>query len=432
MKKVAFYTLGCKLNFSETSAIAQLFKKKKFEKVDFYDQPDVVVINTCSVTENADKKCSKVVKEAQSNAKKIPFIIVMGCYAQLKPDSIAQIKGVDVILGTHEKFKLFDIIDQFDQKNQQTSIHVSAIKSKNYFHNAYSYDDRTRTFLKIQDGCNYQCSFCTIPLARGKSRSNTIENILKQIQKIIQKNIHEIVLTGVNTGDFGIIDGKRSTNFLTLIQKISTIRNMPRVRISSVEPNLLKDEIITIVAQNENFVPHFHIPLQSGSDPILKMMRRRYNTSLYEEKIQKIIQKMPNACIGADVMVGFPGETQEHFLATYHFINRLPIAYLHVFPYSERTDTVAEKFSNSVDKKDRISRAQQLRTLSEKKLRQFYTQNIGSKQNVLFEHNDENNFMKGFTENYIRVKAPYIKSHLNTIQSVTLQAIDQDGLMTIV
>ncbi len=429
-KTVAFYTLGCKLNFSETSAVARLFEEKKFTKVNFDANPNVVVINTCSVTANADKKCKKIVQEAQKNVFK-PFIIIIGCYAQLKPETIAKINGVDVVLGTHEKFKLFDIISQFEKKNTSTSIYVSEIKAENHFYNAYSSGDRTRTFLKIQDGCNYHCTFCTIPLARGKSRSSTIENILLQVQKIIKLGAKEIVLTGVNTGDYGIINGKRITNFFTLIQKLNTITNIPRIRISSIEPNLLHDEIITFVAENTKFVPHFHIPLQSGSDNILKKMRRRYLTSLYFDKVTKIIQKMPNACIGADVIVGFPGETKSEFLATYQLLQELPIAYLHVFPYSERQNTVAQSMPHSIDQKEKNTRAQQLRTLSAKKLRHFYTKHIGSIQEVLFEKENENGTMKGFTANYIRVKSPYIEKKINTIQQVALKAIDYDGLMLV-
>jgi len=428
MHKVAFYTLGCKLNFSETSAIGRLFEERGFHKVAFHEQPDIFVINTCSVTEKADNKCQKVVKEALQISPNA-FIIVVGCYAQLKPQAIAQIPGVDAVLGTSEKFKLLDLLINFE-KRKKTEVHVKDIREANTFTPSYSIGDRTRTFLKVQDGCNYHCSFCTIPLARGKSRSDTVEHVVQQAQKVAKQGIKEVVLTGVNIGDYGVIDNRREVNFLTLIQALDQVSDIHRFRISSIEPNLLNNEIIDFVAQSRRFVPHFHIPLQSGSDKILKLMRRRYQRALYVERVAAIRQRMPRCCIGVDVIVGFPGETTQDFLDTYHFLNELPIAYLHVFPYSERTDTHAMGLAGATSREKRTKRAKMLRILSEKKLRRFYEDNLGHVATVLFEQGDTTNCVEGFTENYIRVRAPYASNLPNSLKKVRLKKINRAGLVT--
>ncbi|XWN35275.1 MAG: tRNA (N(6)-L-threonylcarbamoyladenosine(37)-C(2))-methylthiotransferase MtaB [Roseivirga sp.] len=429
MKKVAFYTLGCKLNFSETSTIGRLFEERGFQKVDFHDQPHVFVINTCSVTDKADKKCQKIVKEALQVSPEA-FIIVIGCYAQLKPQEIARIPGVDAVLGANEKFQLLDLLTDFEKK-ATAELHVSAVKTANTFAPAYSMGDRTRTFLKVQDGCNYHCSFCTIPLARGKSRSATIESVVAQAQEIASKGVQEIVLTGVNIGDYGIIDNRRQTNFLTLVQALDQIAGIQRFRISSIEPNLLNDAIIHFVVQSVRFVPHFHLPLQSGSNKILKLMRRRYLRELYAERVAYIKALMPQCCIGVDVIVGFPGETEEDFLATYHFLNELPVTYLHVFPYSERENTPATRLAGSIPPEERSRRAKMLRILSEKKLRHFYEAHLGSRATVLFEHDNVEGYIEGFTENYIRVAAPYEPSWANTLQEVSLKHMNAQGLVEI-
>lgn len=427
MKKVAFYTLGCKLNFSETSAIGRLFEARGFQKVDFQDHPDIFVINTCSVTDKADKKCQKVVKDALQISP-TAFIIVIGCYAQLKPQEIARIPGVDAVLGAGEKFRLLDLITSFE-KRKKAQVHVQAIQAANTFTPSYSMGDRTRTFLKVQDGCNYHCSFCTIPLARGKSRSATIESIVQQAQEIAQKGIKEVVLTGINLGDYGIMDNRRQTNFLTLARTLDQDTAIRRFRISSIEPNLLNDEIIHFVAHSKRFVPHFHVPLQSGSDKILKRMRRRYERALYEDRVATIKKHMPRCSIGADVIVGFPGETEEDFLATYHFLNELPVTYLHVFPYSERNNTHATNLDGVVPQEERTRRAKMLRILSEKKQRRFYEDNLGNWGTVLWEQEKIDDRMEGFTENYIRVKAPYQASWVNSLQPVHLKSIDAAGLV---
>lgn len=429
MKKVAFHTLGCKLNFAETSSISRLFEAQGFQKVTLQDQPNILVINTCSVTNNADKKCHKIVKDALSVVPDV-FIIVIGCYAQLKPQEIAQIPGVDAVLGASEKFQLLDLITNFD-KRTTPEVHVQPIKAAKAFAPSYSMGDRTRTFLKVQDGCNYHCSFCTIPLARGKSRSTSIDSVVQQAQEVAQKGIQEIVLTGINLGDFGIVDNKRETNFLALIQALDKVTDIQRFRISSIEPNLLNDDIITFVAQSQRFVPHFHIPLQSGSNKILRLMRRRYQRELYADRVAAILTQMPQCCIGVDVIVGFPGETEEDFLTTYHFLNELPIAYLHVFPYSERDNTPATQLGDVVPLQERTRRAKMLRTLSEKKLRHFYETHIGDTATVLFEQEETAGTMQGFTENYIRVIAPYEAHRVNTLQPVQLQRINTAGLMEV-
>ncbi|TDG94750.1 tRNA (N(6)-L-threonylcarbamoyladenosine(37)-C(2))-methylthiotransferase MtaB [Cardinium endosymbiont of Culicoides punctatus] len=430
MKKVAFHTLGCKLNFAETSAIGRLFTEQGFVSVELEQRPHIFVINTCSVTENADNKCAKIVRDALKVSPEA-FVIVIGCYAQLKPEKIAQIDGVDAVLGTNEKFKLLDLITDFKKKqaNELATIQVSSIKEALTFAPSYSMGDRTRTFLKVQDGCNYHCSFCTIPLARGRSRSTTITQVVEQAKEIARNHVKEIVLTGVNLGDFGVINNIRKTNFFELIQALDDVTCIERFRISSIEPNLLRQEIIDFVARSKRFVPHFHIPLQSGSDKILKLMRRRYVTALYQERILAIKAQMPSCCIGVDVIVGFPGETEEDFLETYQFLNELDISYLHVFPYSERDHTKAATMDNAVTPKERIRRARMLRILSEKKLRSFYEQNLGKTATVLFESEENEHIIEGFTENYIRVQLPYEAALANTLHKVVLSEINAEGVV---
>ncbi len=413
MKKVAFYTLGCKLNYSETSTISRKFEDKGYQKVGFEDNPDIFIINTCSVTENADKKCKKIVKEAKKISPN-SYVAIIGCYAQLKPKEIATIKGVDAVLGAAEKFRLIELLDGF-AKEQETKVLASEIQEATSFNNAYSLHDRTRTFLKVQDGCNYGCAFCTIPLARGKSRSDSIANILNAAREIVQTDVKEVVLTGVNIGDFGIQDGKRKEKFIDLIKSLDEIEGIDRFRISSIEPNLLTNEAIEFVSQSKRFVPHFHIPLQSGSNAILRKMGRRYLRELYVDRVQKIKQLMPHCCIGVDVIVGFPGETEEHFLETYNFLNELPVSYLHVFTYSERTNTRAVEMEGVVPMKKRHERSKMLRILSEKKRRKFYEENLKGDFDVLFEDDVEEGKMHGFTENYIRVSAKFDPLLINEI-----------------
>ncbi|WP_162426395.1 tRNA (N(6)-L-threonylcarbamoyladenosine(37)-C(2))-methylthiotransferase MtaB [Pontibacter pudoricolor] len=427
MKKVAFYTLGCKLNYSETSTIGRIFQERGFEKVEFTDTPDIYVINTCSVTDNADKKCRKIVKEAQKHSPNA-FITILGCYAQLKPKEIAEIPGVDAVLGAAEKFQLVDILEGFTKKDK-AEVYASPISEANTFHNSYSFGDRTRTFLKVQDGCDYSCSFCTIPLARGNSRSDTIENVVRSANEIAESGVKEIVLTGVNTGDFGLQDGTRVESFFDLVKELDKVENIERFRISSIEPNLLKDEIIEFVAQSNRFMPHFHIPLQSGSNKILKLMRRRYQRELYADRVSKIKALMPHCCIGVDVIVGFPGETEEDFIETYNFINGLDVSYLHVFPYSERENTLAPEMPGKVTIKERNRRADMLRILSEKKKRYFYEQNIGREFTVLFEDDVKDGVMEGWTENYVRVAAKYDPILVNEMKHVRLTEINAAGLM---
>ena len=425
MKKVAFYTLGCKLNFSETSTISRQFEEKGFLKVDFQENPDIFIINTCSVTDNADKKCKKLVKEA----KKISpdsYVAIIGCYAQLKPTEIAEIEGVDAVLGAAEKFRLLELLDGF-AKEQETKVLASEISAANSFETSYSLHDRTRTFLKVQDGCNYGCAFCTIPLARGKSRSSTIPSILSSARDIAATEVKEVVLTGVNIGDFGIVDGKRDARFADLVMALDEVEGIARFRISSIEPNLLTNEIIEFVAQSKRFVPHFHIPLQSGSNAILRKMGRRYLRELYEDRVTKIKTLLPHACIGVDVIVGFPGETDELFLETYNFLNELNISYLHVFTYSERANTRAVEMEGVVPMKKRNERSKMLRILSEKKRRKFYEENLGQTFTVLFEEDIEDGMMHGFTENYIRVAAKYDPILINELKQVTLDEILESG-----
>jgi threonylcarbamoyladenosine tRNA methylthiotransferase MtaB len=425
LKKVAFYTLGCKLNYAETSTIGRMFEKKGFLKVGFEEKPDIFIINTCSVTENADKKCKKIVKEAKKISPSA-FVAIIGCYAQLKPQEIASIQGVDAVLGAAEKFRLIELLDDF-AAGQEAKVYASSITEAGDFNNAYSINDRTRTFLKVQDGCNYGCAFCTIPLARGKSRSDTINNIVAAAGEIGETEVKEVVLTGVNIGDFGIQNGKRKENFIDLLRALDQVDGIDRFRISSIEPNLLTNEAIAFVAQSKNFVPHFHIPLQSGSNSILRKMGRRYLRELYEDRVSKIKTLMPHCCIGVDVIVGFPGETEALFLETYEFLKELPVSYLHVFTYSERANTRAAAMKGVIPMKTRNRRSKMLRILSDKKRRAFYQENLTKKFTVLFEDKVENGRMSGFTENYIRVSAKYDPLLINELKMVTLTEINSQG-----
>lgn len=429
MKKVAFYTLGCKLNFSETSTISRMFEEKGYQKVDFNDTPDIFIVNTCSVTENADKRCSKVVRDAKKVSPD-SYVAIIGCFAQLKPKEISEIPGVDAVLGAAEKFKLLEHLDGF-VKHKNARVLASEISCADTFNNAYSIDDRTRTFLKVQDGCNYGCAFCTIPLARGKSRSDTIENIVASATEIATKGVKEIVLTGVNIGDFGIQEGKRKEKFIDLIKQLDQVDGINRFRISSIEPNLLSEEIIRFVAQSKKFVPHFHIPLQSGSDKILKLMNRRYLSDLYIDRVSVIKNIMPDCCIGVDVITGFPGETYEDFLDTYNFINELNVSYLHVFTYSERQNTQAIDMDGVVPVKERNERSKMLRILSEKKKRAFYEENLGSTRTVLFEDDIDNGKMHGFTENYLRAETDYDPLFINETQKVVIKGITERMTMKV-
>ncbi|SHN12821.1 threonylcarbamoyladenosine tRNA methylthiotransferase MtaB [Cyclobacterium lianum] len=426
MKKVAFYTLGCKLNYAETSTISRMFEQKGYQKVGFEEHPDIFIINTCSVTENADKKCKKIVREARKISP-AGFVAIIGCYAQLKPQEIASIPGVDAVLGAAEKFRLIELLDGFAAR-QEAQVFASEIKEARDFNHAFSMHDRTRTFLKVQDGCNYGCAFCTIPLARGKSRSDTIANILDAAREIGQTEVKEVVLTGVNIGDFGIQNGKRKESFLDLIMALDQVEGIARFRISSIEPNLLTNEAIQFVAESRHFVPHFHIPLQSGSNTLLRKMGRRYLRELYEDRVYRIKSLMPHCCIGADVIVGFPGETEELFLETYEFLKELPLSYLHVFTYSERANTRAAEMDEAVPMKIRNKRSKMLRILSEKKRRAFYEENLGKTFQVLFEEDVDAGQMHGFTENYIRVRAKYDPLLINEIKEVSLSEINEKGL----
>jgi len=427
MKKVAFYTLGCKLNYAETSTLSRMFEQRGYIKTTFTDTPDIFIINTCSVTENADKKCRKVVREARAISPHA-YVVVVGCYAQLKPKEIAEIPGVDAVLGAAEKFRLFDLLDGFNRP-EKPQVFASDITQANTFTSSFSFGDRTRTFLKVQDGCSYSCSFCTIPLARGESRSDSIASIVTTARQIAATEVREIVLTGVNTGDFGIQQGKRQEKFIDLLQALDEIEGIDRFRISSIEPNLLTDEIIAFVAGSKRFAPHFHVPLQSGSNKILKLMRRRYLRELYAQRVEKIKLLMPHACIGADVIVGFPGETPQDFLETYRFINELPVSYLHVFTYSERENTPAATMPGQVPLPVRAERSKMLHILSDKKRRAFYEQHIGKTATVLFENDIENGRMHGFTENYIRVSAPFDPLLINEMVPVKLTGINAAGHM---
>ncbi|MBT4918180.1 MAG: tRNA (N(6)-L-threonylcarbamoyladenosine(37)-C(2))-methylthiotransferase MtaB [Flavobacteriaceae bacterium] len=429
-KKVAFYTLGCKLNFSETSTIARSFKEEGFERTDFSQKADMYVINTCTVTENADKKFKDIVKLAQKSNPDA-FVAAVGCYAQLKPEELANVNGVDLVLGATEKFKITDYINDLS-KNDFGEVHSCDIEEANFYVGSYSIGDRTRAFLKVQDGCDYVCTFCTIPLARGISRSDKLEKVLANAKEISDQGIKEIVLTGVNIGDYGkgeFGNKKHEHTFLELIQSLDRLVGIERIRISSIEPNLLKNETIKFVSESNAFVPHFHIPLQSGSNTLLRLMKRRYQRELYQERVHEIKKYMPNACIGVDVIVGFPGETDELFLETYHFLNELNISYLHVFTYSERVNTPAAKMELVVPQNVRKKRSKMLRSLSVKKRRLFYESQLDSSHSVLFEAENKKGYIHGFTENYVKVKAPWNPVLVNTKKEVILTEIDDDGLV---
>ena len=427
-KKVAFYTLGCKLNFSETSTIARNFQDEGFERVDFEEVADMYVINTCSVTENADKQFKQIVKKAMKLNDKA-FVAAVGCYAQLKPEELAAVDGVDLVLGATEKFKITDYINDLS-KNDMGEVHSCEIEEADFYVGSYSIGDRTRAFLKVQDGCDYKCTYCTIPLARGISRSDALENVLKNASDISKQGIKEIVLTGVNIGDYGkgeFGNKKHEHTFLDLVQALDKVEGIERLRISSIEPNLLKNETIEFVSNSRTFVPHFHIPLQSGSNDILKKMKRRYLREVYTERVNKIREVMPNACIGVDVIVGFPGETDENFLETYNFLNEMDISYLHVFTYSERDNTEAAEMPDVVPMNVRNKRSKMLRGLSVKKRRAFYESQIGTNRTVLFESENKEGYIHGFTENYVKVKTPWNPELVNTLHEINLSKIDEDG-----
>ncbi len=429
-KRVAFYTLGCKLNFSETSTIARNFSDEGFQKVPFEEKADIYVINTCSVTDNADKQFKQIVKKALKINDKA-FIAAVGCYAQLKPEELAAVDGVDLVLGATEKFKITDYINDLS-KNDMGEVHSCEIGEADFYVGSYSFGDRTRAFLKVQDGCDYKCTYCTIPLARGISRSDTMDNVLRNASEIAAKGIKEIVLTGVNIGDYGkgeFGNKKHEHTFLELVQNLDKVEGIERLRISSIEPNLLKNETIDFVATSKTFVPHFHIPLQSGSNTILKKMKRRYLRELYQNRVSKIREVMPDACIGVDVIVGFPGETDELFLETYHFLNDLDISYLHVFTYSERDDTEAAIMEGVVPANVRAKRSKMLRGLSVKKRRAFYEGQLNSSHTVLFEGENKEGYIHGFTENYVKVKTPWNPELVNTLHPIHLTKIDEDGVV---
>ncbi len=429
-KKVAFYTLGCKLNFSETSTIARNFQGEGFERVEFDEYADIYVINTCTVTDNADKRFKTIVRSALKQNENA-FLIAIGCYAQLKPEELAKVDGVDLVLGATEKFKVTDYINDLT-KNEISEVHSCEIDEADFYVGSYSIGDRTRAFLKVQDGCDYKCTYCTIPLARGISRSDFLENVLQNAKEISKKGIKEIVLTGVNIGDYGkgeFGNKNHEHTFFELVQALDKIDGIHRLRISSIEPNLLKNKTIDFVANSNSFVPHFHIPLQSGSNVLLKLMKRRYTKELYVDRVKHIKKSMPNACIGVDVIVGFPGETDEIFLETYNFLNELDISYLHVFTYSERPNTEADLMEDIIPQKVRQKRSKMLRGLSVKKRRAFYESQLGNELSVLFEGENKNGSIYGFTQNYVKVKTTWNPELVNTIHSIKLTEIDEDGLV---
>ncbi|MFT5165238.1 MAG: threonylcarbamoyladenosine tRNA methylthiotransferase MtaB [Saprospiraceae bacterium] len=437
-RTVAFYTLGCKLNYSETSSIGRLFEDSGYSEIKFEEGANIYVINTCSVTEFADRKCRQIVRRALKYSPGA-FVVVVGCYAQLKPQEIADIPGVDLVLGAAEKFKILDYIDDLSKSPDKGMVQAGAIQEANIFTNAFSFGDRTRSFLKVQDGCDYKCTFCTIPLARGKSRSDTVENVVANAQKIAEIGVKEIVLTGVNIGDFGngteVIEGikpKKDAMFIDLINALDEVEGIERFRISSIEPNLCTDEVIEFVAQSDLFVPHFHMPLQSGNNKQLKMMRRRYKRELYAERVQKIKYLMPHCAIGVDVIVGFPGETEEDFLVTYNFLVDLDITYLHVFTYSERPNTPAADMEGIVPVVERRRRNEMLRILSEKKKRSFYSQFLGRRREVLFELHKDKKLMTGFTDNYLKIEAPIDPELINKIATVQLMEVKENGNIEVI
>jgi len=432
-KTVAFHTLGCKLNFAETSTIARQLTDAGYQKVNFDEPAQVYIINTCSVTENADKECKLHVKRA-AKANPDGLVAIIGCYAQLKPEEISAIEGVDLVLGAKEKFNILSYLDDLEKSESYGQIHSCEIDETDFFVGSYSIGDRTRAFLKVQDGCDYKCTYCTIPLARGISRSDTIENVVNHAKEIAAKDIKEIVLTGVNIGDYGkgeFGNKKHEHTFLDLISELDKVEGIERIRISSIEPNLLKNESIDLVSKSRSFVPHFHIPLQSGSDELLKKMKRRYLTKLYHDRVYKIREVMPDAAIGVDVIVGFPGETEELFMETYNFLNGLPISYLHVFTYSERENTEAADMPGVVPVAERKKRNKMLRILSEKKKMEFYRTQLGKRLPVLWEHENKNGMMYGFTENYVRVAKPFDGASVNQIEWIILDKITEDGNVSI-
>jgi threonylcarbamoyladenosine tRNA methylthiotransferase MtaB len=422
-KKVAYYTLGCKLNFSETSTISRQLDNIGFVKTNFDNKADLYVINTCSVTENANKECRRIIRKVKKTAPE-SMVVITGCYAQLKPESISAIDGVDMVVGANDKFKIPNLLKSY--KSKTTEIHGCSINNLDY-HSSFSLNDRTRSFLKIQDGCDYTCSYCTIPFARGKSRCDSIENIISNASKIAKNGIKEIVITGVNIGDYRYEDKK----FIDVIKALEKVKGITRYRISSIEPNLITDEIIEFVKKSSKFMPHFHIPLQSGSDVILAKMRRRYNSELYRNKILKIYNEIPNVSIGVDVIVGFPEESDIEFIKSMNFIKDLPVSYLHVFSYSERENTKALLLKNPVDKHKRSERSKILRMLSSKLQRNFYLKSLGTTKNVLFEQEDKNGFLFGFTENYIKIKVPYNKTLSKTQQEVFITDYNDDLTMNV-
>ncbi|WP_236973824.1 tRNA (N(6)-L-threonylcarbamoyladenosine(37)-C(2))-methylthiotransferase MtaB [Membranihabitans maritimus] len=426
-RTVAFHTLGCKLNFSETSSLRRMFEDKGYAAVDFKDSADIYVLNTCSVTDFADRKCRKIVRRV---LRKNPYgkVVVTGCYAQLKPKEIAEIEGVDLVLGAGEKFRMLDYIDQLDGAKSKGMVHTTEISEINTFNNAFSFGDRTRSFLKIQDGCDYSCSFCTIPQARGRSRSDTVEQVLENAHQIGAAGMKEIVLTGVNIGDFGngteVIEGirpKKEALFIDLIRELDNVNTIDRFRISSIEPNLCTEEIIEFVAGSQRFMPHFHMPLQSGNNKQLGQMRRRYKRELYQDRVQRIKSAMPHACIGVDVIVGFPGETDEDFLETYRFIESLDVSYLHVFTYSERPNTPADTMPDPVDMNKRRKRNEMLRELSEEKKKAFYKRHVGKQRKVLIESDRKSEIVSAWTDNYIRLNLPEDQFEENTIREIILE-----------
>ena len=432
LKTVAFYTLGCKLNFSETSTIARSFVDNNFEKVSFESPADVFVINTCSVTENADNKFKSVVKKA-NNINPDAFIIAIGCYAQLKPDKLAEVLGVNLVLGANEKFNILNYINKISI-NEPAQVYSCNVEDVDSYISSYSVSDRTRAFLKVQDGCDYKCTYCTIPLARGISRSDNIQSIIENAEKISKTGVKEIVLTGVNIGDYGkgeFGNKVHESTFLDLIQSLDKTSSIDRIRISSIEPNLLKNEIISFVSQSDLFVPHFHIPLQSGNNEILKLMKRRYLRDLYVDRVKFIKKLIPDACIGVDVIVGFPGESDEFFIDTFNFLNDIDVSYLHVFSYSERDNTLASELPNVVPKSIRTERSKILRTLSYKKRRLFYESQIGKLKKVLFESENKKGYIYGFTDNYVKVRTPWNPDLVNTIKIVELKSIDDDGFVRV-
>ncbi len=432
-KTAAFHTLGCKLNFAETSTIARQLTGAGYQKVSFDEPAHVYIINTCSVTENADRECKFHVKRAMK-ANPDGLVVILGCYAQLKPEEISAITGVDLVLGAKEKFNILSYLDDLEKSESHGIIHSCEIDEADFFIGSYSIGDRTRAFLKVQDGCDYKCTYCTIPLARGISRSDTIESVVKNATEISQKGIKEIVLTGVNIGDYGkgeFGNKKHEHTFLDLISELDQVEGIERIRISSIEPNLLKNESIELVAKSKRFVPHFHIPLQSGSDDLLKKMKRRYLSGLYADRVAKIREVMPDSCIGVDVIVGFPGETEEKFLETYNFLNELPISYLHVFTYSERENTEAAEMDGVIPIPERKRRNKMLRILSEKKKMAFYQTQLGKTLPVLWEHENKNGLMFGFTENYVRVQKPFDINSVNEIEYLKLNKIQSDGTVSV-